>query len=71
MKFVTRRRAISRVTLLEIRMRVLKYRIEGNLKVCQSSDPPLRTNRALENAANIIVMANSTTQMAVEDGGGE
>src|ERR1035438_5159615 len=41
------------------------------VKPCQSSEEPLRTKRALVKAANIIVMANITTQMAVEDGGGE
>src|SRR5580698_4114128 len=45
--------------------------MEGRVKVCQSSDEPLRTTSALVKAANIMVMAKSTTQMAVEDGGGE
>src|SRR6266850_3002307 len=44
--------------------------IYGNVKECQSSDA-LRTMKALVNAANIIVIAKSTTHMAVEDGGGE
>jgi hypothetical protein len=48
----------------------LKYRIGGSVNVRQSSDDPLRTNSALLNAANIIVIAKSTTQSAVEDGGG-
>jgi hypothetical protein len=71
MKAATRRRETSRVTLLARSRRVLKYRMDGNEKVRQSSDEPLRTIRALVNAANIIVMAKSTTQMPVEDGGGE
>ena len=37
------------------------------MKCRQSSDAPLRTIKALVNAANIMVMANSTTQMPVED----
>jgi hypothetical protein len=50
---------------------VLKKRIDGNEKLRQSSDEPLRTTKALVNAANIIEMANNTTQIAVDDGGGE
>jgi len=45
--------------------------MEGNANPCQSSDDPLRTINALLNAANIMVTAKSTTQMAVEEGGGE
>src|ERR1700690_665043 len=71
MKAETLRRATSRVTLLGKSKKVLKKRIDGKLKACQSSDEPLRTTRALVKAANIIVMANSTTQIAVEEGGGE
>jgi hypothetical protein len=71
MKEAMRRRETSRVTPLARSKPVLKKRIDGNLKVRQSSDEPLRTINALVNAANIIVMAKSTTQMAVEDGGGE
>jgi hypothetical protein len=71
MNTAMRRRETSNVTLLAKRIRVLKKRIDGNLKLRQSPDPPLRTTKALVKAANIIEMANSTTQMAVEDGGGE
>jgi hypothetical protein len=71
MKVAIRRREISRVTLLARSRTVLKYRIDGKVKCRQSRDPPLRTIRALVKAANIIVMAKSTTQMPVEDAGGE
>src|SRR6266481_2378512 len=71
MKVATRRRETPKVTLLARSRSVLKYRTDGRGKVRQSSDDPLRTIRALVNAANIIVMAKSTTQMPVEDGGGE
>jgi ABC-type uncharacterized transport system permease subunit len=57
--------------LLANSTRVLKKRIDGNLNVRQSIEEPLRTTKALVNAANIIEMANNTTQMAVEEGGGE
>ena len=57
--------------LLAIRVRVFRKSTGGNLKVRQSSEEPLRTTSALVKAANIIEMANSTTQMAVEDGGGD
>jgi hypothetical protein len=66
-----RLRANSKVTLLANSTSVLKKRIDGNEKLCQSSDEPLRTTKALVNAANIIEMANNTTQIAVDDGGGE
>jgi hypothetical protein len=66
-----RLRANSKVTLLANSTSVLKKRIDGNEKLRQSSDEPLRTTKALVNAANIIEMANNTTQIAVDDGGGE
>ena len=45
--------------------------MRGKTKDCQSCDPPLRTMSALVKAANIIVMPKMTTQIAVEEGGGE
>jgi len=71
MNAAMRLRATSKLTLLPNSTRVLKKRIDGNLNVRQSIDDPLRTTKALVNAANIIEIAKSTTQMAVEDGGGE
>jgi hypothetical protein len=71
MKVAMRRRETSRVTLLARSRRVLRYRIEGSVNVRQSGAEPLRTNRALLNAANIMVIAKSTTQIAVEEGAGE
>src|SRR5580698_2263818 len=66
-----RRRATSNVKLLATSSKVLKKSIGGNGKLSQSSAEPLRTMRALLKAANIMVTANSTTQMAVDEGGGE
>src|SRR5258708_35561208 len=66
-----RLRANSKVTLLANSTSVLKKRIDGNEKLRQSSDEPLRTTKALVNAANIIEMPNNTTQLAVDDGAGE
>ena len=57
MKAATRRRAISRVTLLARSNSRVEVKDRGKVKLCQSSDEPLRTIRALVNAANIIVMA--------------
>src|ERR1700692_2343648 len=66
MKAATRRRETSSVTLLAISRAVFKYRIDGSVNVRQSSDDPLRTNSALLNATNIIVIAKITTHIAVE-----
>src|SRR6266849_5216835 len=66
------RNPISIVKLLVKRMNVISATLVmlwNGLR--QSIDDPLRTTKALVNAANIIEIAKSTTQMAVEDGGGE
>ena len=45
--------------------------MDGKVKLCQSSDEPLRTINALVSAANVMQMAYTTTQMPVLAGGGE
>src|SRR5271170_1228677 len=56
------RRAISTVKLLARRIRVLKYNTVGRVRWLQS-EVPSRTNSALVNAAKLIVIANTPTQM--------